>query len=238
MDVHAICWHAVLYPLGREPLTPPPPGGLIWGEGRCVLLLVRNNHSWPITFTARRALVAVTHWALRGGGSGSHRNHKFTHQGCKKVTNIYDRGKKKNKPVEMQMLHSCSFGTGQMSFQLKFLWCVSPPPQDVRLKWITTYLECPVPPPPLSFPLSRPTRPLPVLFGHWRLSVGVYVQFTGAERSQFHVLLWNKTSLPLRSDEKWSGWAGWAGSGTIPWRRPAVRKSKRLLCRCCRLRVW
>ena len=52
----------------------------------------------------------------------------------------------------------------------------------------------PVQPPPLSCPLSRPTRPLSVLFGHWRLSVGVYVQFTGAERSQFRVLLWNKSS--------------------------------------------
>lgn len=69
-------------------------------------------------------------------------------------------------------------------------------------------------PPPC--PLSRPTRPLSVLFGHWRLSVGVYVQFTRAERSQFHVLLWNKTSLPLRSDEKCSGWAGCAGNGTGP----------------------
>ncbi len=62
MHVHAICWHAVLTMrlLGHEPLTPPPPGGLIWGEGRCVLLLVRNNHSRTITFTARRALIAVT----------------------------------------------------------------------------------------------------------------------------------------------------------------------------------
>lgn len=76
MGAHAICWHAVVFMclLGREPLTPPPPEGLIWGEGRCVLLLVRNNHPRPITFTARRAFIAVTHWGLRevgGGGPGA-----------------------------------------------------------------------------------------------------------------------------------------------------------------------
>lgn len=167
MDVHAICWHAVLYPLGREPLTPPPPGGLIWGEGRCVLLLVRNNHSWPITFTARRALVAVTHWALRGGGSGSHRNHKFTHQGCKKVTNIYDRGKKKNKPVEMQMLHSCSFGTGQMSFQLKFLWCVPPPRRKIKVNNNLFRVPCTAPTPLFSSVPAHPSSPCSV----WALEV-------------------------------------------------------------------
>lgn len=136
------------------------------------------------------------------------------------------------------MLHSCSFGTAQIKFLTKVALvyvCVSPPPPRCKIKVNNNLFRVP---PPLSCPLSWPTRPLPVLFGHWRLSVGVYVQFTGAERSQFHVLLWNKTSLPLRSDEKWSGWAGRAGSGTVPWRRPAVRKSKRLLCRCCRLRVW
>lgn len=58
-----------------------------------------------------------------------------------------------------------------------------------RLKQIATYLEGSSWPPLPSCPLSWPTRPLSVLFGHWRLSVGVYVQFTGAERSQFHVLL-------------------------------------------------
>lgn len=194
---HAICWHAVLSMclLGHEPLTPPPPGGLIWGEGRCVLLLVRNNHSRPITFTAFHAFIAELSDENNDSEGRVERNHTFSHQGNKFLTNIC---KKQKKNISVS----------------------------------------PLPPPLLSCLLSRPTRPLSVLFGHWRLSVGVYVQFTGAERSQFCVLLWNKTSLPLRSDEKWSGWAGWAGRGTIPCRRPAVRKSKRLLCCCWRLPVW
>lgn len=97
---------------------------------------------------------------------------------------------------------------------LNLLWlCFIPH----RLKQTPTYLEGSGLPPLPSCPLFLPTRPLFVLFGHWRLSVEVYVQFTGAERSQFHVLLWNKTSLPLRSDEKCSAWAGAEqGAGPSP----------------------
>lgn len=133
LHVYAICWHAVLSMrlLGREPLTPPPPGGLIWGEGRCVLLLVRNNHSRPITFTAARcALTAVRRWALRGGKvCGSDRNHKWTHEGCKVFTNILNVHKhpwKRSKTVKMQILHSGSFGPEQICFKIKLLLCVFP----------------------------------------------------------------------------------------------------------------
>lgn len=49
---------------GTQTLHPTPRGGLIWGEGPCVLLLVRNNHSRPITFTACHALLG-THWTLK-----------------------------------------------------------------------------------------------------------------------------------------------------------------------------
>lgn len=114
MHVHAICWHAVLSmrPLGLEPLTPPPPGALIWGEGRCVLLLVRNNQSRPITFTARRALVAVTHWGLGRERCSAEKSDIFS-SGMVKVDKHL---RKKSKSVKMQMLH-------RTSFQLKLLWC-------------------------------------------------------------------------------------------------------------------
>lgn len=210
--------------LGREPLTPPPPRGLIWGEGRRVLLLVRNNQSQPITFTARRSLTAGMHWTLRRRNSGA-----LQIDGCK-ATDKKATGRNLWPP-----LHN--------TFHQQLCKSIAPPEMEVNNNLFRVCSSAPSPLSPLppqshSCPLSWPTRPLPVLFGHWRLSVGVYVQFTGAERSQFHVLLWNKTSLPLRSDEKWSGWAGWAPSGTVPRRRPAVRKSKRLLCHCSRLRVW
>lgn len=48
---------------GMRTLHPTPYGGLIWGEGPCILLLVRNNHSRPITFTSCHAL--VTHSTLK-----------------------------------------------------------------------------------------------------------------------------------------------------------------------------
>lgn len=143
-----------------------------------------------------------------------------------------------SKTVKIQMLSSCCYGTMQINFstEVAFLHLI---PTACKIKVNNNLFGGPcAAPPTLSCPLSRPTRPLLVMFGHWRLSVWVYVQFTRAERSQFHVLLWNKTSLPLRSDEKWSGQAGRAGSGTVPWRRPAVRKSKPLLCCCCRLCIW
>lgn len=71
--------------LGHEPITPPPPGGLIWGEGRCVLLLVRNNHCRLITFTACCAFIAEL-WDEEGASERAvERNHKFTHQGDKNI---------------------------------------------------------------------------------------------------------------------------------------------------------
>lgn len=49
---------------GTWTLHPTPYRGLIWGERRCVLLLVTNNHSRPITFTACQAILA-TLWGER-----------------------------------------------------------------------------------------------------------------------------------------------------------------------------
>lgn len=63
--------------LGHEPLTPPPPGGLIWGEGQCVLLLARNNHSRPITGYLQLVVL-----------SRSELTHEFTHQGDKPTKNV------------------------------------------------------------------------------------------------------------------------------------------------------
>lgn len=116
--------------LGREPLTPPPPRGLIWGEGRRVLLLVRNNQSQPITFTARRALTAGMHWTLRRRNSGA-----LQIDGCKAAD------KKKRRDAICGPRCTKLFTNSCVNLLHRQRW-----------KWITTYLECALPPPPHSHP--------------------------------------------------------------------------------------
>lgn len=156
MHVHAICWHAALSVrlLGREPLTPPPPGGLIWGEGRCVLLLVRNNQSQAITFTARRALIAVMHWALRWGRC-SERSHTFSHHKSRFC-----------ETVEMEM---CSFTTAQIELSAKVtLVCVCHP-QRHKIKVNNNLFRepCAAPTPLPSCVPAHPSSPCSV----WALEV-------------------------------------------------------------------
>ena len=215
---------------GMNPLIPPRWGTNLRGGTTCFVAC--QKQSLPAHYiTAHRAFIAVTHWVLRGGGRGGGGDRA-------QESSILLMGKDKKvdeSGLKQTDAHVGRHGLFLGNYASKLLQEF--PPQDARFKWITTLFRecCPHPSPVLCT-----SPPVPSLFclGTGGCQTGFMSSSLELKEVSF-VSCYGTRRLCLsgvmRSE---SGWAGWSGSRTIPWRRPAVRKSKRLLCRCCRLRVW